>query len=507
MAINVSGPTPAVTNLPAPAVAVSTHARAPYADAVTAYARADWLRLGIPGHRADRLGAPDVADVMGDAVLRLDLPPLVDGVDKGPAPTPLDQSLALAADAWGAGRTWFLTNGATQGNVAACLALRQLGAEVVVQRSVHSSVVDGLALSGLTAHFVQPGLDAELGVAHGVTPDALGAALRDNPGAVAALVVSPSYFGAVSDIAALAATAHVAGVPLVVDEAWGSHLGFHPHLPARALSQGADLVLSSTHKLGGSLTQSAMLHLGVGPFAHRLESAVDRAVRTLQSTSESALLLYSLDVARRRLVLDGERVIGEALAAAERVRDAIRERGRFRLVDARFAGSPDVYALDPLRLVIDTRSGGITGHQARALLSEQHRIHVEMATDAVIVGVLGPGGPLDVDRLVSALHALPRFVTRSRHPLELPAPGLAAMSVRDAYFSPSELVRSEVAPGRISAESLAAYPPGIPNVHPGEVLTHELVDFLRRTAALPSGHVRGASSGSLDRLRVVALPD
>ena len=191
---------------------------------------------------------------------------MIDGIDKGTSPTPLDQSLALAAQAWGARRTWFLTNGSSQGNLAICLALRQLGRELVVQRSVHSSVVEGLALSGLEASFVQPEVDRDLGIAHGVTPESLDDGLRRTPGAIAAMVVSPTYFGAASDVRALADVAHGFGVPLIVDEAWGAHLGFHPDLPRRALSQGADVVVSSIHKLGGSLTQSAMLHLADGPY-------------------------------------------------------------------------------------------------------------------------------------------------------------------------------------------------------------------------------------------------
>src|SRR3954454_23675003 len=238
----------------------------PYADALRAYADAGWLRLGVPGHRGNAAGAPGIADAFGDETVDLDISPMIEGIDKGERPTPLDQSLALAAAAWGAKRTWFLTNGASQGNLIAIVALRQLGREIVVQRSVHSSVVDGLALSGLDATFVLPELDHDLGVAHGVTADSLAAQLEQTPDAVAALVASPNYFGAVSDVAALAETAHRFGVPLVVDEAWGPHLGFHPDLPRRALSLGADLVVSSTHKLGGSLTQSAMLHLADGTY-------------------------------------------------------------------------------------------------------------------------------------------------------------------------------------------------------------------------------------------------
>jgi lysine decarboxylase len=489
---------------PAGPTADSRQASTPYTDALRAYADAGWLRLGVPGHRGRATGAPGFATAFGDAVVDLDISPMIEGIDKGARPTALEQSLALAAEAWGAARTWFLTNGASQGNLVTMLALRQLGSRLVVQRSVHSSVIEGLALSGLDAAFVRPEIDHDLGVAHGITAHRLAESLRLNPGAVAAFATSPNYFGAVSDVRALADIAHEFGVPLVVDEAWGPHFGFHPALPQRALSLGADLVVSSTHKLGGSLTQSAMLHLGLGPYAAVLEPVLERAFRSLQSTSESAVLLASLDLARRRLAVDGAEVIGATIAATQRVRDEIAAGGRFAVADDRFLRSPDVVAVDPLRIVVDTRAGGVSGHRARQLLAQRERIHVELSTDAVAVAIVGPGDVEGLDRLAPAFHSLPRIDDGIGPPLPHPSPGPAAQSVRDAYFAPSELVARDHAVGRIAADSLAAYPPGVPNVLPGEVLTVETVDFLARTAASPTGLVRGAVDSELSVIRVVA---
>lgn len=271
---------------------MSAQCRAPYAEALRTHAGRGWLRLNVPGHAAEADSFGPLATTFGPESLRLDFPPLLEGLDLG-TDTPMDEALALAAQAWGARRTCFLTNGASQGNHIASLVTPALGRTLVVQRSVHSSVIDGLVLSGLKAAFVQPSVDTEQGIAHGVTAEDLAVAIARHPDAAAAYVVSPSYFGAVADIRALADVAHGAGIPLIVDEAWGAHFGFHPRLPGNALSQGADLVTSSTHKLAGSLTQSAMLHLGHGPFADVLEPLIDRAFRLVQSTSSSALLLAS----------------------------------------------------------------------------------------------------------------------------------------------------------------------------------------------------------------------
>jgi arginine decarboxylase len=476
----------------------------PYTDAIRRYADIDYVRLDVPGHCGSALAQPELAEVFGERVLQLDLPPLVDGIDQGPAPTALQQSARLAARAWGARRTWLVTNGASKGNLVACLALRHLGENIVVQRTMHSSVMDGMVLGGLTGHYVQPDVDTEIGAAHGLHPDALAASLDAHPEAVAAYLVTPSYFGAVADVTALSRVAHDRGVLLVVDQAWAAHFGFHPDLPANALSQGADLVISSTHKLGGSLTQSAMLHLGDGPHADTLEPLVNRAFRSMQSTSASSLLMMSLDIARHALAVHGRDRIQRSLDAAAALRAGIAAEGRFIDLSDRFLRSPAVIDIDPLRIAIDTRTGGIGGHAARQLLFHDHHIHTEMATESAVVAVIGAGSAPDVPRVLAALHALPDQGAANTPLLGLPEPGATAMTLRQAYFAPAELVAAHAAIGRISADSLAAYPPGIPNVLPGEVLTADVVNFLRATAASPFGHVRGAADPSLDHISVLA---
>ncbi|HET8975788.1 MAG TPA: amino acid decarboxylase, partial [Solirubrobacterales bacterium] len=280
----------------------------PYLDAVAAYVARDPGRLHVPGHKgtgADR----ELAEVFGAAAVLHDLPAGIEGIDVAPPePTPFQRAQDLAAAAWGAHRSWFLLNGASGGNHAICLmlahALRKTDEGpphrglVVVQRNVHSSTIDGLVLSGLRPHFVAPEIDSELGIAHCVTPEALKRTLEAVPTARAALVVSPTYFGAVARVAELAEVAHARGIPLVVDEAWGAHLYFHDDLPAGALRNGADIVLSSTHKIVGSLTQSAILHLGSPERVD--ENLLDRSVTLIETTSPSALLGSSLDAARRQ---------------------------------------------------------------------------------------------------------------------------------------------------------------------------------------------------------------
>src|SRR5215208_3068828 len=261
---------------------------APYLEAVVAYAFRGTARYHVPGHKGGPGADPGLRKAIGVDALAADVPQDIHGIDLGPSPTPYERAERLAAEAYGAEQTFFLTNGATQGNHTLCLALAPLGARIVAQRNSHASIVDGLVLSGGLPSFVAPEYDDERGITHCVTPAALERALRDAPDARAAFIVSPTYYGMAADVAGLARVAHAAGVPLVVDQSWGPHFGFHDDLPPTALSQGADVMLTSTHKIAGSLTQSAMLHVGRGS---RVDpAAVARAIRLVRSTSPSSLL-------------------------------------------------------------------------------------------------------------------------------------------------------------------------------------------------------------------------
>src|SRR6202020_3431925 len=270
------------------------------------------------GHKGGPGAAPGLREAIGEHALALDICQDIEGIDRGPSPTPYERAEQLAAAAYGAGQTWFLPNGASQGNHALSLALAKPGDHVLVQRNSHASVVDGLVLSGGIASFVAPEYDDELGMAHGVTPEALAEALDRSPEISAAFIVSPTYYGMAADVEACARVAHEREVALVVDCAWGSHFGFPPDLPDSPLHLGADAELASTHKIVGSLTQSAMLHVASDGLIDPDEIA--RCIRLVRSTSPSSLLLASLDGARRQLAVHGEALLDRTLAAAARAR-------------------------------------------------------------------------------------------------------------------------------------------------------------------------------------------
>jgi arginine decarboxylase len=480
---------------------------APYLEAVTAYGFRGSTRFHVPGHKGGDGADPGLRQALGIPALLLDVPQDIEGIDLGPSPTPYERAEQLAADIYGAERVWFLTNGATQGNHALCLALAPEGTRVVLQRNSHASLIDGLVLSGGAATFVAPEYDSELGMAHGVTPESLAAALEAAPDARAVFIVSPTYYGMAADVAGCAEAAHAAGLPLIVDCAWGAHFGFHPDLPASPLRLGADAMLASTHKIVGSLTQSAMLLVSEGP---RVDTAaVARAVRLVRSTSPSALLMVSLDAARRQLAVHGEALLARTLEASAQARRAIDATAGCAVVGEGLVGRPGVAGWDPLRIVVDVRGTGCTGYEVAAALQANYDIYVELATHATIVLVLGLGQPVEpLERLDHDFGETVRRIRRADRtaPIVRPPvahPGETVVPPRAAFLATSEAVDVEEAVGRISAESIAGYPPGVPSLLPGERVTAEVVEYLRQLTAA-GARLHGASDPTFNTVRVLA---
>lgn len=460
--------------------------RAPLLEALRQYETKVKAPLHVPGHKMGRAAPAGLLRLLGDRALTFDLTE-APGLDDLHAPEgAIAEAEQLAAAAFGAAASFFLVGGTTAGLHALILTACREGGTVAVPRNAHRSILGALILSGAWPAWVRVRFHEELDIATHLDTDSLGRAL---PLAKAAVLVHPTYYGVAGRLADELALIRRFPIPVVVDEAHGSHFAFHPDLPPSALSLGADGVVQSTHKTGGSLTQSSLCHLGRG---HRLNPVrLREMLRLVQSTSPSYLLMASLDAARQDLALYGRERWDRALELASSAR-------------RRLAALPGIRvheADDPTKLLIDVRGRGLTGFQAAEFLWSQG-VAVESSGLGYLLAVLSPGdSPETVDCLVGAVHMIPSGRGVPARPPEPPWPEVV-VSPREAYLGPKESIPLGQAMGRIAAELAAPYPPGIPVVAPGERVTAEVVAYLQH-AVTAGHHLQGPADPQLRLIQVV----
>jgi len=452
--------------------------------------RASWLH--VPAHRQK---APRGGALLRETY-RLDLTELP-GTDDLHCPRgPIGRAQELAARAWGADHTFFLVNGSTVGLQA--LVLTAAGRRLALPRNVHRSVGAALILSGAEPVWMDPVFLPDFNLSAWIEPRCLAETLSEQrPDAV--LMVRPTYFGLAGDLRALAVLAHGAGIPLLVDEAHGAHLRFHPALPPDAMACGADASVQSTHKTGGALTQASMLHLRDGILdAGRMGSTLN----LLQTTSPSFPLLASLDLARRHLVREGKTRLESVLDLAGFLRQRL---GRCQGLTVLGPGDVPEGFLDPTRLLVTTRGAGLTGYETARILWERYRVGVELAAPDLILAVLGPGtGREDGLALAWALEDLCRREGRALQPVPADQPPRPAvrMKPREAWLTGRRREALAQAVGLVSAELIAVHPPGLVIICPGEEITPEVVECLDRAVRLNLS-VHGAADATLRTVRVV----
>ena len=425
--------------------------------------------LHMPGHKRRTVPAPglpvdwDITEIQGADDLHWS-----DGILAGA----MERTAAL----WGAARSWYLVNGSTCGILAGIAALAPRGSRVICARNCHKSVFHALELGQLTPTWLLPPVDRDFGVFASVPPAAVERALRETPEARAVILTSPTYEGCISDLAAIAALCRDRGVPLLVDEAHGAHLGLSPHFPAGALAAGADVVIQSAHKTLPSLTQTALLHLSPGSLAD--PERIERQLDIYESSSPSYLLLSSLDGCTGLLAEHGETWFAQWRQRLDRFYAGARAWKRLRL----FTGGPAVYAHDPGKLLLSAAALGLTG----AALAEALRaggFEPEMVLGNNVLCMTSPCDAPDTLELLSSLLS----DLDARGPVGPPLPPRPALpevpprrvlSGAEAEDAPAEDVPLSRAGGRVAAEAVWAYPPGVPMVLPGELLPPETAALL-----------------------------
>ncbi len=443
----------------------------------------------------------------GTDVFGWDLPELP-GLDNLHAPSGIiEQAQNLAAEVFGAQQTWFLVNGSTAGVIAAILATCGEGEKIILPRNIHSSAIAGIVHAGAVPIFINPEYDGGLDIAHSITPESVKFALEQHPDTKAVMLVCPTYYGACGDLAAIAEIVHSYDIPLLVDEAHGAHFGFHPDLPPAALTAGADLTVQSTHKLLGSLTQSAMLHVN----SSRIDrDKISRSLRLLQTTSPSYLLLASLDAARQQMALHGEELMSRTLELAKIARSKIAQIDGLSVVELD-TSAPGYKYLDPTRLTVTVTGLNLTGFAADEILTEQLGVVAELPSLRHLTFIISLGNTReDIDRLIGAFTELATNHAEAKY-LELRSIDPPDTIITEMAIAPRQADRSrhlsisiDDAVGKISAESICPYPPGIPVLIAGEIITIEALDYLQSIVDL-GGEIVGCSDLDLTKIKIVDL--
>lgn len=456
--------------------------RTPILDAMAAYHREDRYGYGPPGHRLDRGIDDRTLAVLGRDVFRNDLLATSGLDDRASSHGYLETAQELVADAVGADRTFFSTCGSSLSIKAAVLAVTRGSGELLISRDAHKSVTAALVLSGLQPRWIRPQYDEALHMAHPPSPQEVEAMWQRYPDASAALVVSPTPYGTCADIAGIAEVCHRRGKPLIVDEAWGAHLPFHEALPTWAMNAGADVCVVSVHKMGLGLEQGSIYHLQgslVDPV--RLAQCAD----VLSTTSPNVLIYAAMDAWRHRMVQEGTALLSHALDLAGRVREEVERIDGLHVLEAELLHEEASHDLDRLHVLIDLDALGISGFQAADRLREVERIDVGTNDHRRIEATLSTADDDDTaDRLLGALRRLVDAASDLPRPQQVALPPQddleleTEMLPRDAFFGPVEVVPVAEAAGRIAAEQITPYPPGIPVALPGERLNRAVIDYL-----------------------------
>lgn len=469
------------------------------------HAKKNPVQFHIPGHKKGSGIDPEFRQFIGENALSIDLINISPLDDLHQPRGMIKHAQQLAAEAFGADYTFFSVQGTSGAIMAMIMSVCGPGDKIIVPRNVHKSIMSAVVFSGATPVFIHPEIDPVLGISHGITTDSVERALELHPDAKAILVINPTYFGVAADLKKIVQIAHSYHVPVLVDEAHGVHIHFHESLPISAMEAGADMAATSVHKLGGSLTQSSVLNVKEGLVSPQRVQAI---MSMLTTTSTSYLLLASLDVARKQLATKGRELIDEAIQLANDLRNRVNKIPHLSCPGKEMLASEAVYDFDPTKLLISIKDLGLNGYDAEKWLREVYNIEIELSDLYNILCIITPGdSKYEADILIEALEELSREFGKANKYAEhikvlLPDIPLLAMSPRDAFYSETEVVPFTESAGKISAEFIMVYPPGIPIFIPGEIITEENLTYIQKNVevGLP---VQGLEDDTLKTIRVI----
>lgn len=454
--------------------------KTPVLTALLKYAKSDITHFDVPGHK--KRNYPEFVSAFGEKVLKMDANSTPELDLLGNPTGIIADAESLLADAFCADQAFFLVNGSTSGVQFMIMTACQPKDKIIMPRNVHKSAINAIILSGAQPVFVDAEVDYEYGITNGVKYESVKKAIKEHPDAKAVFLINPTYFGAVSDLRNIVKLAHRHKMDVLVDESHGTHFPFYQEFPDSAMEAGADMATISIHKTGGALTQSSALLLNERHFERQQVRAV---INLMQTTSASYLLMSSMDIARKKLVTQGNDFFEKLYTLVEQAKNEISKLPGLSVITRDYVDGSGVYDYDETKIVIRVNDLGLTGFEVYSILKSDYNIQVELAETYVILAIASLGDDeATLKKLTDALADISKRFYGKKPPLKMPMKGVlirpkTVVSPRDAYYSQKKLVKLDDAVGEVCAESIMIYPPGIPLAIPGERLTKEIIDYYK----------------------------
>ncbi len=474
--------------------------RAPIYEALENFKKMRVVPFDVPGHKRGR-GNPELVALLGEKCVSMDVNSMKPLDNLCHPISVIREAEDLAADAFGAAHAFLMVGGTTSAVQSMVLSVVKRGDKIILPRNVHRSVMGALVLCGAIPVYVNPECDERLGISLGMSLNAVKQAIAANPEAKAILVNNPTYYGICSDLKSIVELAHAHGMYCLADEAHGTHFYFGENMPISAMAAGADMAAVSMHKSGGSLTQSSLLLIG----ENIQEGYVRQIINLTQTTSASYLLLSSLDISRRNLALRGKEAFGKVAQMAQYARKEINSIGGYYAYGSELINGDSVYDFDTTKLAVNTLDIGLAGIEVYDLLRDEYDIQIEFGDLGNILAYLSIGDrERDLERLVSSLAEIRRRFGKSGNELmkqEYIDPTVVA-SPQEAFYAAKESLPIEQTEGRISSEFLMCYPPGIPIIAPGELITKEILNYIQY-AKEKGCSITGPEDAEITRLNVL----
>ena len=450
--------------------------RAPIYEALEAFKKKRVVPFDVPGHKRGR-GNPELVQLLGEKCVGLDVNSMKPLDNLCHPVSVIKEAEELTADAFGADKAFLMVGGTTSAVQAMILSVCKAGDKIILPRNVHKSAINALVLCGAIPVYVNPETNPTLGISLGMEISQVEKAINDNPDAVAVLVNNPTYYGICSDLKSIVKAAHAKGMKVLADEAHGTHLYFGDNLPISAMAAGADMAAISMHKSGGSLTQSSILLVNKGVNA----DYVRQIINLTQTTSASYLLLSSLDISRRNLALRGRESFNRVAQMAEYARNEINSIGGYYAYGRDLVNGSSIYDYDVTKLSIYTLDIGLAGIEVYDLLRDEYDIQIEFGDICNILAYISIGDRIqDIERLVGALADIERLYRRDKAGLlsgEYISPRVV-VSPQRAFYSEKVSMSLKDTVGKISGEFVMCYPPGIPILAPGELITQDIIEYI-----------------------------